>query len=178
MAILLIIIVFVVVLATHIKIVPKSYRYVIEKRGNYKTTWDPGFHFRMPFETIRKSVPMHEMSITLQPSQVITKDNIVITADAFMFYSIYDPRLYAYGIGDISATLNALSTALLRDKIGQMEREQCLRDRNTISKEMTKALDQAVDKWGIKVNKFEIKTLMPTGDIHEAVERQLKADRK
>lgn len=176
--ILIIIIVLVVVLATRIVSVPKSHQYVIEKLGHYKTIWNPGFHFRMPFETLRNKVPMHEMSITIQPRPIITKDSVVITADSFMCYNIYDPRLCTYSIGDVSASLNALCISTLRDIVGQMELEQCLSNRNTISEEMTKALDQAADKWGIKVNHFEIKSFTPKSDIKAEVERQMKANRK
>lgn len=173
---IIIILVCAIVLATRITIVPESYQYVIEKRGHYKTIWNPGFHFRMPFETVRDKYPMHEVSIILPPGRAITKDDIEITADAFIFYNIYDPRISSYNIGDVRASLNAIYAATLRDIIGKMELEQCLTDLDTINQEMTKTLDRTSDKWGIKVNRIEIKSFTPKRNIKKEVEHQMKAN--
>lgn len=163
---------------SRITIVPQSHLYVVEKMGRFEQVWEAGMHFRAPFESVRNKVPKFEMNFDAPPQPVITKDNVTITADSFMFFTIFDANLYTYGVGDVRSSLNALCISTLRDIIGKMDLEQCLSSRDAISKQMTSALDQATDKWGIKVTRVEIKTFTPPRNIMEAMERQMKADRE
>ena len=162
---------------TRITIVPQSHLFVIERMGRFETVWDAGMHFRAPFETVRNKVPKFEMNFDAPPQPVITKDNVSITADSFMFFTIFNANLYTYGVGDVRASLNALCVSTLRDIIGKMDLEQCLSSRDAISKQMTQSLDQATDKWGIKVTRVEIKTFTPPRNIMESMEKQMKAER-
>ncbi len=160
-------------------IVPQAQRWVVEHLGRYDRTLDSGFHFVAPiFNSVRKKVPICELSYDVPPQNVITKDNVQITADSFIFFSVFDPQKYTYGINDAAAGMTALCISTLRDIIGKMELQECLSSRDSINKQMTRSLDEATDKWGIKVTRVEIKNFTPPRNIMDAMERQMKADRE
>lgn len=177
----LIIVVFIAIVLFFIKglvIVPEAYQYVIERLGSYDTSLKPGLHFCLPFfKSIRKKVPMCEMTYDVPPQQVITKDNVQIRADSFVFFNVFDAQKFTYGVQNPSQALSTLSQSTLRNFIGQMTLDECLSSRDIISKQMTKELDLATDKWGIKVTRVEIKTFEPPRNIMESMEKQMKAER-
>ncbi len=162
----------------NIKIVPQTYEYVIELLGKYKTTWTAGIHVKIPFlERIAKKVTLKEQVLDSPPQPVITKDNVTMQIDTVIYYSIYDSRLYAYGaVNPISALANLAATTL-RNLVGELELDGTLTSRDTINAKMTEILDEATDKWGIKVNRVELKNIIPPAEIQNAMEKQMKAER-
>ena len=172
-------IVVLIALAKTIHVVPQGEVYVIERLGQFDCVWAPGFHIKTPFiQSIKKKVPTCEITYDVPASQGITKDNVTILADSFMFFTIQDARMYTYGVSNVSSALNALTQSTLRSIIGGLDLDECLSSREHISQQMTRSLDEATDKWGIKVTRVEIKTFTPPRDIQEAMERQMKADRE
>jgi regulator of protease activity HflC (stomatin/prohibitin superfamily) len=160
-------------------IVPESYVYVREHLGSFDKILTPGLSFCMPFfKSIRKKVPTCEMTYDVPPQKVITKDNVQITADSFVFFNVFDAQKFTYGVQNPAQALSTLSQSTLRDFIGKMTLDECLSSRDTISKQMTRELDIATDKWGIKVTRVEIKTFEPPRNIMESMERQMKAERE
>ena len=183
MAGLIVFIVFIVlllwVLASCIKIVPQAKAYVIETLGAYKTTWGTGLHFKMPFlERISKRVNLKEQVVDFPPQPVITKDNVTMRIDTVVFFQITDPRVFAYGVENPIMAIENLTATTLRNIIGEMELDETLTSREIINTKMRAALDIATDPWGIKVNRVELKNIMPPAAIQEAMEKQMKAERE
>ena len=183
MAGLIVFIVFIVlllwVLASCIKIVPQAKAYGIETLGAYKTTWGTGLHFKMPFlERISKRVNLKEQVVDFPPQPVITKDNVTMRIDTVVFFQITDPKLFAYGVENPIMAIENLTATTLRNIIGEMELDETLTSREIINTKMRAALDIATDPWGIKVNRVELKNIMPPAAIQEAMEKQMKAERE
>ncbi len=168
----------VVILATCIKIVPQATEYVIEFLGKYRTTWSAGIHFKIPLlERISRKVTLMEQVLDSPPQPVITKDNVTMQIDTVIYYAIFDAKLYAYGaVNPISALANLAATTL-RNIVGELELDGTLTSRDTINGKMTAILDDATDKWGIKVNRVELKNIIPPTEIQNAMEKQMKAER-
>ena len=160
------------------KIVPQAHEYVIEFLGKYKTTWSAGFHVKIPIvEKISKKVTLKEQVLDSPPQPVITKDNVTMQIDTVIYYAVYDAKLYAYGaVNPISALANLAATTL-RNIVGELELDGTLTSRDTINAKMTEILDEATDKWGIKVNRVELKNIIPPAEIQNAMEKQMKAER-
>lgn len=170
--------IFALIIIKGITIVPEAYQYVVERLGSFESCLSPGLHFCMPFlKSVRKKVPMCEMTYDVPPQQVITKDNVQIRADSFVFFNVFDAQKFTYGVQNPAQALSTLSQSTLRDFIGKMTLDECLSSRDTISKQMTRELDIATDKWGIKVTRVEIKTFEPPRNIMESMEKQMKAER-
>ena len=169
---------FVIILAAGIKIVPQAHEYVIEFLGKYKTTWTAGIHFKIPIlERIANTITVKEQVLDSPPQPVITKDNVTMQIDTVIYYAIYDAKLYAYGaVNPISALANLAATTL-RNLVGELELDGTLTSRDTINAKMTEILDEATDKWGIKVNRVELKNIIPPAEIQNAMEKQMKAER-
>lgn len=167
------------VLASCIKIVPQAKAYVIETLGAYKATWGTGLHFKIPFlERISKRVNLKEQVVDFPPQPVITKDNVTMRIDTVVFFQITDPKLFAYGVENPIMAIENLTATTLRNIIGEMELDETLTSREIINTKMRAALDIATDPWGIKVNRVELKNIMPPAAIQEAMEKQMKAERE
>jgi len=173
-----IIIIAIVVLATCIKIVSQANELVIESLGKYKCTWGAGIHFKKPFiEKIVKKVTLKEQVLDSPPQPVITKDNVTMQIDTVIYYAVYDAKLFAYGaVNPVSALANLAATTL-RNIVGELELDGTLTSRDTINAKMTTILDEATDKWGIKVNRVELKNIIPPMEIQKSMEKQMKAER-
>lgn len=175
--IVLILIIAILILA-NIKIVPQAHEYVIEFLGKYKTTWTAGFHIKIPFfERVAKKITLKEQVLDSPPQPVITKDNVTMQIDTVIYYSIYDAKLYAYGAVNPISALSNLAATTLRNIVGELELDGTLTSRDTINAKMTEILDEATDKWGIKVNRVELKNIIPPAEIQNAMEKQMKAER-
>ena len=175
----LLILVIVVVLVRCIRIVQQSKAYIVERLGAYKTTWNVGLHFKMPFiERIAKVVSLKEQVADFQPQPVITKDNVTMQIDTVVYFQITDPMLYTYGIERPLVAIENLSATTLRNIIGDLELDQCLTSRDVINTKMRSILDEATDPWGIKVHRVELKNILPPKDIQNAMEKQMKAERE
>ncbi len=160
------------------KIVPQASEFVIEFLGKYKTTWSAGFHVKIPFlERISKRVTLKEQVLDSPPQPVITKDNVTMQIDTVIYYAVYDAKLYAYGAVNPISALSNLAATTLRNIVGEMELDGTLTSRDTINAKMTEILDEATDKWGIKVNRVELKNIIPPSEIQNAMEKQMKAER-
>ncbi len=174
-----IILVIIVLLISNIKIVPQSYRYVVERLGSYKCTWENGIHITMPFvDKVKKKISMMEQVVDFKPQPVITNDNVTMLIDTVVFFQITDPELYTYGINNPMVALENLSTTTLRNIIGELELDDTLTSRDVINTRITESLDLATDKWGIKVTRVELKNIKPPIEIQDAMERQMKAERE
>lgn len=167
-----------ILIICNIKIVPQTNEYVIELLGKYKTTWTAGIHVKIPLlESIAKKITVKEQVLDSPPQPVITKDNVTMQIDTVVYYSIFDAKMYAYGaVNPISALANLTATTL-RNIVGEMELDGTLTSRDTINGKMTEILDEATDKWGIKVNRVELKNIIPPAEIQNAMEKQMKAER-
>ena len=162
-----------------IRIVQQAKAYVIEFLGAYKTTWNVGIHFKLPFvERIAKVVSLKEQVADFPPQPVITKDNVTMQIDTVVYFQITDPRLYTYGIEQPMLAIENLSATTLRNIIGDLELDQCLTSRDIINSKMRSILDEATDPWGIKVNRVELKNILPPKEIQNAMEKQMKAERE
>ncbi len=160
------------------KIVPQANEFVIEFLGKYKTTWSAGFHVKIPFvERISKRVTLKEQVLDSPPQPVITKDNVTMQIDTVIYYAVYDSKLYAYGAVNPISALSNLAATTLRNIVGELELDGTLTSRDTINAKMTEILDEATDKWGIKVNRVELKNIIPPTEIQNAMEKQMKAER-
>lgn len=167
------------VLASCIKIVPQAYAIVLERLGAYRTTWNTGIHFKVPFiERVARKVNLKEQVVDFPPQPVITKDNVTMQIDTVVFFQITDPKLFAYGVENPIMAIENLSATTLRNIIGDMELDETLTSREIINTKMRAALDIATDPWGIKVNRVELKNIMPPAAIQEAMEKQMKAERE
>ena len=175
--ILLLVVIFIAVRC--IRIVQQARAYVIEFLGAYKTTWNVGIHFKLPFvERIAKVVSLKEQVADFPPQPVITKDNVTMQIDTVVYFQITDPRLYTYGIEQPMLAIENLSATTLRNIIGDLELDQCLTSRDNINSKMRSILDEATDPWGIKVNRLELKNILPPKEIQNAMEKQMKAERE
>ena len=162
-----------------IRIVQQARAYVIEFLGAYKTTWNVGIHFKLPFvERIAKVVSLKEQVADFPPQPVITKDNVTMQIDTVVYFQITDPRLYTYRIEQPMLAIENLSATTLRNIIGDLELDQCLTSRDIINSKMREILDEATDPWGIKVNRVELKNILPPREIQQAMEKQMKAERE
>lgn len=167
------------VLVSNIKIVPQSKAYVIERLGTYSTTWQTGLHMKIPLlEKISKIVSLKEQVADFPPQPVITGDNVTMQIDSIIFFQITDPKLYTYGVERPLTAIESLSATTLRNIIGEMELDYTLTSRDTINTKIRVILDEATDPWGIKVNRVELKNIMPPAEIQDAMEKQMKAERQ
>ena len=168
-----------VVLISCIRVVPQANEYVIELLGKYRTTWSAGLHFKIPvLERISKKVTLKEQVLDSAPQPVITKDNVTMQIDTVVYYHIYDAKLYTYGVVNPINALANLTATTLRNIVGELELDGTLTSRDTINGKMTAILDDATDKWGIKVNRVELKNIIPPRDIQDAMEKQMRAERE
>lgn len=168
----------VVFILANIKIVPQTSQYVIEFLGKYKTTWDAGVHVKIPFlEKIVRRITTKEQVLDSPPQPVITKDNVTMQIDSVIYFQIFDAKLYAYGAVNPISALGNLAATTLRNIVGELELDDTLTSRDTINAKMTEILDSATDKWGIKVNRVELKNIIPPAEIQNAMEKQMKAER-
>ncbi len=167
------------VVASCIKIVPQAKAFVIEQLGAYKVTWGTGLHFKIPFiERVARRVNLKEQVVDFPPQPVITKDNVTMRIDTVVFFQITDPRLFCYGVENPIMAIENLTATTLRNIIGEMELDETLTSREIINTKMRAALDIATDPWDIKVNRVELKNIMPPAAIQEAMEKQMKAERE
>ena len=176
---LAIIIIVLVVVIPSIKIVPQAKSYVIERLGSYYQTWGNGVHFKIPFiDRIANITTMKEIVKDFAPQPVITKDNVTMQIDTVVYFQITDPKLYTYGIENPVSAIENLTATTLRNLIGELELDQTLTSRDIINSKMRSILDEATDPWGIKVNRVEVKNIIPPRDIQEAMEKQMRAERE
>lgn len=169
----------IVILAANVKVVPQAYAMVIERLGGYRATWGVGVHFKMPIlDRVAKKVLLKEQVVDFAPQPVITKDNVTMQIDTVVFFQITDPKLYAYGVENPIMAIENLTATTLRNIIGDLELDETLTSRETINTKMRASLDIATDPWGIKVNRVELKNIIPPAAIQEAMEKQMKAERE
>ena len=168
-----------VVVITNVKIVPQSQAYVIERLGAYLTTWNVGLNITIPFiDRMAKRVSLKEQVVDFPPQPVITKDNVTMQIDSVVYYQITDPKLYTYGVENPLSAIENLTATTLRNLIGELELDATLTSRDTINTKMRSILDVATDPWGIKVNRVELKNIIPPAEIQDAMEKQMKAERE
>ncbi len=167
------------ILIRNIRIVQQAKAYVVERLGAYKETWGVGFHIKVPFiEKVAKIVSLKEQVADFPPQPVITKDNVTMQIDTVVYFQITDPKLYTYGIEQPMVAIENLAATTLRNIIGDLELDQCLTSRDIINTKMRAILDEATDPWGIKVNRVELKNILPPKEIQNAMEKQMKAERE
>lgn len=177
LAILAVIILLVII--ANIKIVPQASCFVVEWLGSYKTTWQAGLHIKIPFfERIAKKVSLKEQVVDFNPQPVITRDNVTMQIDTVVFFQVTDAKLYTYGVERPIAAIENLCATTLRNIIGEMELDHTLTSRDVVNTQITAKLDEATDKWGIKVNRVELKNILPPAEIQDAMEKQMKAERQ
>ena len=173
------VVVLLLILVSCIKIVPQAQAYVIERLGAYQGTWDVGFHVKLPIiDRVARRVNLKEQVADFPPQPVITKDNVTMRIDTVVFYQITDPKLFTYGVENPMMAIENLTATTLRNIIGDLELDQTLTSRETINTQMRSALDIATDPWGIKVNRVELKNIIPPAEIQNAMEKQMKAERE
>ena len=176
---IVIIVIAVWVLASCVRIVPQAYAVILERLGAYQATWSTGIHFKVPFiERVARKVNLKEQVVDFPPQPVITKDNVTMQIDTVVFFQITDPKLYTYGVENPIMAIENLSATTLRNIIGDMELDETLTSREVINTKMRASLDVATDPWGIKVNRVELKNIIPPAAIQEAMEKQMKAERE
>ena len=176
---IVIIVIAVWVLASCVRIVPQAYAVILERLGAYQATWSTGIHFKVPFiDRVAKKVILKEQVVDFAPQPVITKDNVTMQIDTVVFFQITDPKLYTYGVENPIMAIENLSATTLRNIIGDMELDETLTSRETINTKMRASLDEATDPWGIKVNRVELKNIIPPAAIQDAMEKQMKAERE
>ena len=169
----------VILAVSNIQIVPQAYTFVIERFGVYSQTWDAGIHIKIPFiERVAKKISMKEQVADFEPQPVITKDNVTMHIDTVVYFQIFDPKLFAYGVERPITAIENLCATTLRNIVGGMELDATLTSRDVINGEITQILDEATDKWGIKINRVEVKNIMPPKEIQESMEKQMKAERE
>ena len=174
-----IVIIVVFAIAGMVKVVPQAHAYVIESLGTYKTTWGAGINFKLPFiDKVAQKISLKEQVVDFAPQPVITKDNVTMRIDTVVFFQITDPKLFAYGVEKPIMAIENLTATTLRNIIGDMELDQTLTSRETINTKMRATLDEATDPWGIKVNRVELKNIIPPAAIQDAMEKQMKAQRE
>ena len=166
-------------LASNIVVVPQAKAYIVERLGTYKCTWNTGLHFKVPlFERVARKVTLKEQVVDFPPQPVITKDNVTMQIDTVVYFQITDPKLFTYGIESPMAAIENLTATTLRNIIGDLELDQTLTSRDIINTKMRAILDEATDAWGIKVNRVELKNIIPPAAIQESMEKQMKAERE
>ena len=171
-------IVLLLIILLNIKVVPQAHEYVMEILGKYKGTWSAGLHVKIPLiERVAKQVTLKEQVLDSPPQPVITKDNVTMQIDTVVFFAIFDAKLYTYGAVNPISALENLTATTLRNIVGELELDATLTSRDTINAKMTEILDEATDKWGIKVNRVELKNIIPPAEIQNAMEKQMKAER-
>lgn len=169
----------IVLIVANIKIVPQSRAYVVERLGAYQATWQTGMHVKIPLiERVAKVVSLKEQVVDFAPQPVITKDNVTMQIDTVVFFQITDPKLYAYGVESPISAIENLTATTLRNIIGELELDHTLTSRDTINSKIRVILDEATDPWGIKVNRVELKNILPPPEIQDAMEKQMKAERQ
>ena len=177
--VIVLIIILLLILASCLKIVPQAHAYVIERLGAYQGTWSVGFHIKMPIiDKVAKKVILKEQVVDFAPQPVITKDNVTMRIDTVVFYQITDPKLYCYGVQNPIMAIENLTATTLRNIIGDLELDETLTSREIINAKMRSTLDEATDPWGIKVNRVELKNIIPPSAIQDAMEKQMKAERE
>ena len=178
-AIIILIVLILVVVVSCIQIVQQSKAYVVERLGAFHSVWGVGMHFRLPFiERVVKKVSLKEQVADFDPQPVITKDNVTMQIDTVIYFQITDPKLYTYGVEYPMSAIENLTATTLRNIIGELELDQSLTSRDTINAKMRSILDEATDPWGIKVNRVELKNILPPREIQNAMEKQMKAERE
>ena len=176
---IVLLVVVVIVMISCVNVVPQAHAYVVERLGGYQATWDVGIHFKVPFiDRIAKRILLKEQVVDFPPQPVITKDNVTMRIDTVIFYQITDPKLFAYGVDNPIVAIENLTATTLRNIIGDLELDETLTSRETINTKMRASLDSATDPWGIKVNRVELKNIIPPAAIQEAMEKQMKAERE
>ena len=176
---IVLLVVVVIVMISCVNVVPQAHAYVVERLGGYQATWDVGIHFKVPFiDRIAKRILLKEQVVDFPPQPVITKDNVTMRIDTAIFYQITDPKLFAYGVDNPIVAIENLTATTLRNIIGDLELDETLTSRETINTKMRASLDSATDPWGIKVNRVELKNIIPPAEIQDAMERQMKAERE
>lgn len=177
--VIILIIIILIIIILSIKIVPQAQRYVIERLGSYYTTWTNGLHFKIPFiDRIANITTAKEIVKDFAPQPVITKDNVTMQIDTVVYFQITDAKLYTYGVENPINAIENLTATTLRNLIGELELDQTLTSRDIINSKMRAILDEATDPWGIKVNRVEVKNILPPKDIQEAMEKQMRAERE
>lgn len=175
----IVVLIVLILLIRNVVVVPQAHIYVVERLGAYKQAWQTGLHFKVPFiDRVARKISLKEIVADFQPQYVITKDNVTMQIDTVLFYQVVDPVLYSYGIEDPINAIDNLSATTLRNIIGDLELDETLTSRDTINQQMRILLDEATDPWGIKVNRVELKNIIPPQDIQSAMERQMKAERE
>jgi len=178
-ALLILIVIILVILIRNIRIVPQATDFIIERFGGYQTTWTTGIHMKIPFvDRVAKIVSLKEKVADFMPQAVITKDNVTMQIDTVLFYQVVDPKLFTYGIENPILAIENLSATTLRNIIGDLELDETLTSRDLINTKMRVILDEATDPWGIKVNRVELKNILPPREIQNAMEKQMKAERE
>ncbi|MDY5576565.1 MAG: stomatin-like protein [Lachnospiraceae bacterium] len=178
-SVIIIAIVIILIIANCIKIVPQAQAFVIERLGGYKETWSVGLHFKTPLiDKVAKRVILKEQVVDFPPQPVITKDNVTMRIDTVVFFQITDPKLFSYGVENPIMAIENLTATTLRNIIGDLELDETLTSRETINTKMRASLDMATDPWGIKVNRVELKNIIPPAAIQDAMEKQMKAERE
>lgn len=176
---LVILVLVIVIIIPNVKVVPQSKCYIIERLGSYYTTWSNGLHFKIPFvDRVSAVVSLKEIVKDFPPQPVITKDNVTMQIDTVVYFQITDPKLYTYGVENPINAIENLTATTLRNIIGDLELDQTLTSRDVINSKMRAILDEATDPWGIKVNRVEVKNILPPRDIQEAMEKQMRAERE
>jgi regulator of protease activity HflC (stomatin/prohibitin superfamily) len=177
--IIILLVLIIILLVTNIRVVPQATEFVIERLGTYYTTWETGLHFKVPLvDRVAKRISLKEQVMDFAPQPVITKDNVTMQIDTIVFYQVTDAKLYTYGVERPILAIESLTATTLRNIIGDMELDHTLTSRDVINSRITAALDQATDKWGIKVNRVELKNIVPPRDIQDAMEKQMRAERE
>ncbi|MBE6748608.1 MAG: SPFH/Band 7/PHB domain protein [Ruminococcaceae bacterium] len=178
-AVLVLLVIAILLIVANIKIVPQSKAYVVERLGTFHGTWETGLHIKIPFiEKVAKIVSLKEQVVDFPPQPVITKDNVTMQIDTVVFFQITDPKLFTYGVEYPIAAIENLTATTLRNIIGELELDHTLTSRDTINAKIRGILDEATDPWGIKVNRVELKNILPPKEIQEAMEKQMKAERE
>ena len=176
---IVLLIIVVILILSSIRIVPQAHAYVIERLGTYNGTWSVGFHMMFPFiDKVARRVTLKEQVVDFAPQPVITKDNVTMRIDTVVFFQITDPKLFCYGVENPIMAIENLTATTLRNIIGDLELDQTLTSRETINTKMRSTLDEATDPWGIKVNRVELKNIIPPAAIQDAMEKQMKAERE
>ena len=177
--VIIVVIILLVLVALNLKVVPQAYVYVIERLGAYHTTWGTGLHFAIPIiDRVSKKVNLKELVADFPPQPVITKDNVTMQIDTVIYLQITDPKLYVYGVDNPIRAIENLTATTLRNIIGDLELDQTLTSRDVINTKMRSILDEATDPWGIKINRVELKNIMPPKEIQDSMEKQMKAERE
>lgn len=177
--IIVLVVLVILLLVTNIRVVPQATEFVIERLGTYYTTWETGLHLKVPLvDRVAKRISLKEQVMDFAPQPVITKDNVTMQIDTIVFYQVTDAKLYTYGVERPILAIESLTATTLRNIIGDMELDHTLTSRDVINSRITSALDQATDKWGIKVNRVELKNIVPPRDIQDAMEKQMRAERE